>query len=212
MSYAANISIFAVLLFGIIIVPGMDMLYVVTNTLTNGLKTGMSAVAGITAGGAFHTLWGGLSVGVLLAISPSVLTGVLFLGAAYMAWIGFTLVRSSIHINADGTASGRGPVVAFRQGAVTCMLNPKAYLFIAAVYPQFVKPEFGPIVPQILVMGIMTAVMQAAVYGAMALGAGKVREGLSQNPKVTMVVGRVAGALFVLVAVLTVWQGLKAIG
>lgn len=212
MSYAANLSVFAVLLFGIIVVPGMDMLYVVTNTLTNGLKTGMSAVAGITAGGAVHTLWGGLAVGALLAISPSVLTAVLFAGAAYMAWIGFTLVRSSIRISADGTASGRGPVVAFRQGAVTCLLNPKAYLFIAAVYPQFVRPEYGSVVSQVLIMGIMTAVMQSAVYGAMALGAGKVREGIAQNPKVTMIVGRVAGVLFVLVAVLTVWQGLKAIG
>lgn len=211
MSYSANISIFAVLLFGVILVPGMDMLYVVTNTLTNGIRAGIAAVAGITAGGVVHTIWGGLSVGLLLAISPSVLTAVLFAGATYMAWIGFTLVRSSIRLNTDGTAVGRTPAVAFRQGAVTCLLNPKAYLFVFSVYPQFVKPEFGPIVLQVAVMGAMTAVMQTGVYAVMALGAGRVRQAMADNPRATVIVGRVAGALFVLVAIVTVWQGLKAL-
>lgn len=212
MSYAANLSLFAVLLFGIIIVPGMDMLYVVTNTLTNGLRAGFSAVAGITAGGVVHSIWGGLSVGVLLAISPSVLTAVLFLGAAYMVWIGITLVRSSIRIDADGTARDRSPAVAFRQGAITCLLNPKAYLFIAAVFPQFIRPEYGPILAQVAVMGLMVIVMQTGVYGTMALAAGRIRTTLGGNPMLTVMTGRIAGGLFILVAALTVWQGLKAIG
>lgn len=207
MSYAANLSLFTVLLFGIIVIPGMDMLYVVTNTLTRGVRTGFSAVAGITAGGVVHTIWGGLSVGVLLAISPNVLTAVLFIGAGYMIWIGCTLIRSSITIDTQGGTSGRSPAIAFRQGAITCLLNPKAYLFIASVYPQFVRPDYGPILGQVVVLGVLTALMQTGIYGGMALAAGRIRTGLAQNPGVTVMVGRVAGGLFILVAVLTVWHG-----
>lgn len=56
MSYDENLSTFAVLLFGIIIVPGMDMLFVITNARTGGHKAGLAATAGITFGRVFHTL------------------------------------------------------------------------------------------------------------------------------------------------------------
>ncbi|MBB3149620.1 threonine/homoserine/homoserine lactone efflux protein [Phyllobacterium trifolii] len=49
---------------------------------------------------------------------------------------------------------------AFRLGAVTCLINPKAYLFMLAVYPQFLRPDFGPLAPQAAVMAAMTAGMQ----------------------------------------------------
>jgi threonine/homoserine/homoserine lactone efflux protein len=207
MTYSENLWLYFTLLFGIIIVPGMDMLFVLANSLTGGRRTGIAATAGIMAGGAVHSLYGAIGVGVLAVLLPTLFNPLLFAGAAYMAWIGYTLIRSSITVDTVGAGGLRSGWRAFRQGAATCLMNPKAYLFMIAVYPQFLKPVYGPIWVQGLVMGVMTMATQAAVYGTLALTAARSRTLLVSNPKATILVGRIAGALLIAVSILTAWHG-----
>lgn len=210
MSYPENLSLYALLVFGIIIVPGMDMLYVMTNGLTGGRARALAATAGVMAGGVVHTIWGALSVGVILSLSPLLLQIMLFVGAGYLAWIGVTLIRSSITID---TPLGRrgGPVrsnlTAFRQGAVSCLINPKAYAFIFTVFPQFIKPVYGPVWTQGLAMGTITLQSQFAVYGSLGMIACAGRGQMLTKPGVTIRLGRAAGWLFVGIALLTAIEG-----
>jgi threonine/homoserine/homoserine lactone efflux protein len=204
MSYTENLWLFLLLLFGIIIVPGMDMMFVLANALTGGRRAGLSATAGVMLGGACHTLFGALGVGVLLKLAPSLFTAMLLAGAAYMAWIGLTLTRSAITVGAIGGASSQSLWTAFRQGAVTCLLNPKAYLFVLSVYPQFLRAAYGALWLQATIMGVMTLAMQFAVYGGLALAAGRSRDLLVSSPKATIFVGRV---LLIVVAAFTAWRG-----
>ncbi|MGO4571771.1 LysE family translocator [Microvirga sp. 2TAF3] len=204
MTYTENLWLFAILLFGIIIVPGMDMLFVIANSLTGGRRAGLAATGGIMIGGAAHTAFGAIGVGLLSRLAPSVFTVLLFTGAAYMAWIGITLLRSSITVDAVGAAKTRSLWVAFRQGTVTCLLNPKAYLFVLAVYPQFMLPQYGAIWMQALTMGALTILMQFGIYGGLALAAGRSREFLMSKPRATVLIGRGAGLVFIIVAALTV--------
>jgi threonine/homoserine/homoserine lactone efflux protein len=132
---------------------------------------------------------------------------ILLAGAAYMAWIGWTLVKSSITVSSLASASAgvtAGLGRAFAQGFVTCVLNPKAYMFTLAVYPQFMLPRYGPVWAQAIAMGLITVVVQGSVYGGLGLAAAKSRDFLTGYPGVTIWVGRVAGALFLLVAAATV--------
>ncbi|MER8385059.1 LysE family translocator [Mesorhizobium sp. M0166] len=210
MGYAENLWLFFLLLFGIIIVPGMDMLFVLANALTGGGKRGLAATGGIMLGGMAHTLNGAVGVGLLMHFVPILYNPLLIAGAAYMAFIGLTLMRSSIKIGHERLAGSRSTWKAFRQGLVICLINPKAYLFVFAVYPQFLKPAYGPIWMQASIMGLMTIALQFAVYGALALTAGRSRNLLVANPRATAFAGRTAGLLLVAVSVLTAWQGLKA--
>ena len=207
MDYAQSLWLFSVLLFGIILVPGMDMFFVIANALTGGRKVGLAAVGGIMLGGAVHALFGALVVGALAQLPGVVFRVMIVIGAGYMAWIGYTLLRSSITVGAIGKASSRSNWVAFRQGTITCLLNPKAYLFVLAVYPQFIRPEFGPIWSQAVVMGVLSVTMQFLVYGGLALAAGRGRDALIGNPGVTAGIGRGAGALFLVAALFTAWHG-----
>ena len=208
MDYAQALWLYLILLFGIIVVPGMDMFFVLANALTRGRRAGFAAVAGIMLGGAVHTLFGALAVGVLTQLPAMLFQAMILVGAAYMAWIGYTLLRSAITVDTIGGATARSDRVIFRQGLVTCLLNPKAYLFVLAVFPQFMRPEYGPIWSQALVMGLMTVVMQFLIYGGLALAAGKGRDALVGHPEVTIWIGRGAGALFVAAALFTAWHGL----
>jgi threonine/homoserine/homoserine lactone efflux protein len=207
MSYCENLWLFLLLLFGIIIVPGMDMMFVLANALTGGRRAGLAATAGVMLGGAAHTLFGATGVGILLKLAPQLYAVMLFAGAAYMAWIGVTLARSSIIVGKVAGAPSRSLWTAFRQGTATCLLNPKAYLFVLSVYPQFLRPQYGVLWLQALVMGAMTLLMQFTIYGALAFAAGRSRDFLVAKPRVTIVVGRAAGALLVAIAAWTAWRG-----
>jgi threonine/homoserine/homoserine lactone efflux protein len=204
MTYAYNLWIFSVLLFGIIIVPGMDMFFVIANALTGGRARGLSATAGVMLGGVFHTVFAAVCVGVLTTLPSLVLTAILLSGAAYMAWIGWTLLRSSITVSSLGQNGSSSMQQAFGQGFVTCVLNPKAYMFTLAVYPQFMLPKFGSMLGQAMVLGLITIVTQGLVYGGLALAAAKSRDFLTGYPAVTTWIGRSAGAVFLCVAAWTV--------
>lgn len=211
MSFAENLSLYTLLVFGIIAVPGMDMLYVMTNGLTGGRRAAFAATAGIMLGGAVHTLWGAVSVRALLALSQTAFQIMLFVGAAYLGWIGYTLIRSAITVEAPDRGTPRSAWAAFRQGAITCLLNPKAYAFMFTVFPQFVKPQLGPVWMQALAMGIVTALMQLLIYGSLGLLAAAGRGRLVTNPALTIRVGKAAGWLFVAIALLTAWEGVQAV-
>jgi threonine/homoserine/homoserine lactone efflux protein len=204
MTYAQNLWLFAVLVFGIIIVPGMDMFFVIANALTGGRARGLMATAGVMAGGVFHTVFAAIFVGAVAALSGVVFSAILLAGAAYMAWIGWTLIRSSITVTSLGSEGAATMRRAFLQGFITCVLNPKAYMFTLAVYPQFMLPQFGSLAWQAVPLGIITVTTQAVIYGGLGLAAAKSRDFLVTSPATTIRIGRLAGGLFLAVAAWTI--------
>lgn len=210
MTYGENLWLFFTLLFGIIIVPGMDMIFVLASSLSRGRAAGLAATAGITAGGIVHSVYGAVGVGLLANFMPVLFRPLLVAGALYMAWIGITLIRSAIVVEGVGPAGTASHWQAFRRGALTCLMNPKAYLFMLAIYPQFLRPDFGPLAPQALVMALLTAGTQLAVYGSLALAAGKARQAIVGNTRLTIWIGRSAGLLLVAVSMVTLWEGVLA--
>ncbi len=207
MSYPEALWIFFILLAGIIIVPGMDMIYVMANALTGGRKAGLTATFGIMAGGAFHTAFGVFAVVGMSQLVPQIYAPMLIAGALYMIWIGVTLARSSIVMGKVDGSSARSLLTIFAQAVVTCILNPKAWLFVLAVYPQFIRPAFGPLWSQALVIGIMVAAVQFAVYGGLGLMAAAGRNAMAGSPAFTIWSGRIAGLLLIAAALFTLWRG-----
>lgn len=210
MDYSQALWLFLVLVTGIIIVPGMDMIFVLASSLSGGRRLGLTATAGTMAGGAVHAIYGTLGAGLLVAFAPQLFLPLLVAGGLYMIWIGITLVRSSITVETVEEGRQAGAFKVFRQAVMTCLLNPKAYIFVLAVYPQFLKPEFGPIWRQGLMLGIITAVVQFVIYGAVALAGDRARAFLLGSPAATVRVGRAAGVLLILAAAFTLWQGWKS--
>lgn len=210
MTYAENLWLFSALLAGIIIVPGMDMIFVIANGLTGGRRAGIAATSGIMLGGAFHTLFGTVAVTALSTLVPQLAGPMLVIGSAYMIWIGYTLAKSAIVIDGIEASKLHRTARIFTQGLITCLLNPKAWLFILAVYPQFMRPEYGPFWQQALVMGALTMVLQALVYGGLAVAAARGRDALVSKPDVTIWIGRAAGWLLVAVAALMLVEGWRS--
>ena len=206
MIFAQNLWLFALLVFGIILVPGMDMLFVLSNTLTSGRSTGLMATAGIMLGGLVHTIAGALGVTILFEMAPWLFSALMVIGTLYMIWIGISLLRSTIRVADVPEAKRKSGLIAFRQGLLTCLVNPKAYLFVITVFPQFLRPQLGPIWLQASAFGLVTITAQLLVYGGLAVAASRSADFLIANPHATTLIGRLCGGLFLLLALWSGWH------
>lgn len=210
MAYIEHLWLYFLLLVGIIIVPGMDMMFVLANALVGGRRAGMAATAGIMLGGVAHTIIGFAAVALLSQLVPKLFSAMLIVGSLYMMWIGWTLIRSRITVDNVGRTTEQPISKIFWQGFITCVVNPKAWMFVMSVVPQFLKPSFGPLLPQAIAMGVMTVTVQAAIYGGLALAALKSRDALVKNPNTTIRIGQAAGWLLVIVAAITLFEATVA--
>jgi threonine/homoserine/homoserine lactone efflux protein len=141
MQSTAHLWLFFLMVLGIVVLPGMDMAFIVGSSLSGGRRAGLLALAGVMTGAVFHVAASGLGVGLLLNWVPGLFNGMLLAGAVYIAWIGVSLLRSSGAASAAAPQArmARGSWATFRQALITNLLNPKAYLFMFAVFPQFVR-------------------------------------------------------------------------
>jgi threonine/homoserine/homoserine lactone efflux protein len=126
--------------------PGADFLYTVARTLQTGLRGGVAAALGISAGCVVHALAAAAGLAAVLTASAVAFDAVKWAGAAYLLWLALGLLRSARRPVAAATRSQRSLAAAsmrriFVQGFLTNVLNPKVALFFLALLPQFVAAD-----------------------------------------------------------------------
>ncbi len=199
------------MVFGVILLPGLDMAFVLASSLVGGRQAALAATAGIVAGGVVHVTMGALGIVAVLQLVPAAFNVVLLAGAAYIAWIGFSLLQSQAAFAEPAGGRARSRAATFRQGMITSLLNPKAYLFTLAVLPQFLKPEYGDIGAQAVVLWLIIAATQVAIYGAMALAGDRVRAWSAARPSANAWLARGVGLLLLATAACTALEGWRRI-
>lgn len=199
--------LFALFVFGIIVVPGMDMAFVLSSALVDGRRAGLAAVGGMVAGGMVHVAMSSLGIGLLLQLVPAAFNVMLVGGALYVGYMGLMLWRHPATLGEVREGVRRSLGQTFTRALITCLLNPKAYVFMLAVFPQFMRPERGPLVQQAIVLGAIIAVTQAVVYGAVAMGAAGVRAGLRGSEARQEMLARGVAVLLMATAAWSAWQG-----
>jgi threonine/homoserine/homoserine lactone efflux protein len=205
--HTGHLWFYFLLVTGIIVLPGIDMAFVMASALTGGRRSGAAAISGIVAGGWVHMAMGALGLGLLLQTAPRLFNFVLIAGAAYVAWIGWSLVRGATALGEVRVERRHPAAVTFARAVVTCLLNPKAYMFTLAVFPQFVRAEYGSILAQVIALALITSLTQIAVYGSVTLGAVRTSDWLRGNPIAQTRLGRGVGGLLLVAAVWTATRG-----
>jgi len=200
--------LYFVTVLGVIALPGMDMAFVLGSSIGGGRAAGLSAVAGIVAGGFCHMLLGATGLGIVLQVMPAALNAMLFAGGAYIAWIGWRLLRANSATGLTLATRSRTHLQNFSGAMATCLLNPKAYLFMLAIFPQFVRAERGSIWAQASVLALITACTQVAVYSGVALAAARAATALNTRPALQVRMMQAVGALLLVAAAFTTWRGL----
>lgn len=187
--------LFVVTVFTVAVVPGPDVLYVVSQSVLGGRVRGFRAIFGILTGFSVHVCIAMIGFSVLAAGSQVIFQAIREAGALYLIYLGVT--RLFFTSRKSGTAAedtaGRS---AFLYGLVTNVSNPKAALFTYSLLPQFVSPEREPIAIQILVLGLLSAVMGFSVLAIYVLSAAVLQGKIQQSPSAAFIERFGIGTLF----------------
>ena len=207
MQETTHLWMFFVMVFGVVLLPGLDMAFVLGSALVGGRRAGFTATAGVVAGGVCHVAMGALGIVAVVQLVPAAFNVVLLAGAAYIAWIGFSLLKSRTAFGEPSGQRARSRAATFRQGMITSLLNPKAYLFTLAVLPQFLKPAYGDIGAQAAVLWLIIAATQVAIYGVVVLAGDRGRVWFAERPSANAWLARGVGALLLATAAYTAVEG-----
>ncbi len=197
-----DLPLFIVTAFVLYATPGVDMLFTLSRTLQHGWRTGVAAALGITAGCVVHTVAAALGLAALLAASALAFTAIKWLGAAYLLWLAWGMLRAAVR---DAQPLLVAPPTApsthvFAQGFLTNVLNPKVALFFLALLPQFISTDAPNKTVAFLFLGAVFIVGGALFLFALVALAHRMRAfGASRITR--RVLNAVGGALFAAVAV-----------
>jgi RhtB (resistance to homoserine/threonine) family protein len=142
-----NIGLFILAGWALNLTPGPDVFYMITHALKSGWRAGAVAAAGITAGCFVHVAAATVGLSALITASATAFTVIKWIGAAYLVYVGWSMLTSKApHANPlAASTQAEAPTKAnyrkiFMQGFYTNVLNPKVALFFLAFLPQFISP------------------------------------------------------------------------
>ena len=156
-----SLLLFAVACLAINLIPGPDVIYIVSNTMKGKMISGLKAAMGLGVGYFVHTLAASLGLSAIILSSALAFSIVKWLGAAYLVYLGIqaliSMWRGNNKIVVDDNSKPNGNV--FFQGIVVSVLNPKVALFFLSFLPQFIDPLAGSTSIQLLTLGLIFSLL-----------------------------------------------------
>jgi threonine/homoserine/homoserine lactone efflux protein len=182
------------------VTPGPDMAYIVGRSVQLGWRGGVMAALGISTGCLSHVFAAAIGLSALLLASATAFTAVKWLGAAYLCYVGLTMLLSRARAP-DNAAPGENNSVTlsrvFWQGALTNVLNPKVALFFLAFLPQFVDAEAQHKALAFLALGLIFIFNGTLWCVSVAIVAARASGRVKKSGRMMDFVNRGLGALFV---------------
>jgi threonine/homoserine/homoserine lactone efflux protein len=190
----SDYSAFVVAIVLFLAIPGPGNLALITSTSKGGVTGGLMATLGVIAGDQVLMWLAVAGVAAVLSTYPSAFAAIQWLGAAYLAWLGFKMLSAK---PGDAPVLNIRPRQYVQQALAMTLLNPKAIVFYMAFFPLFVDPQthLG-----LISFGVMAATIAALtfLYGlGMALLTHHLAERMRANPMVGRVLEKVAGLFLV---------------
>jgi threonine/homoserine/homoserine lactone efflux protein len=166
------------------LMPGPDIIFVISQSISNGKKSGVFIALGLCTGLIVHTTAASLGVSLILYKSALAFEILKYLGAGYLIFLGIQsiLQRNKELIRTDTMTRVESGSL-YRKGILMNILNPKVSLFFLAFLPQFVVP--GSISPslQMFFLGALFIIQALIVFSIVSFAADKFTGRIMQNPK-----------------------------
>jgi threonine/homoserine/homoserine lactone efflux protein len=190
-----TLLLFAAASAALIAVPGPSVLYIVARGMDQGRRAGLISVLGIECGALVHVTAAAIGVSAIIASSATAFSVLKYAGAAYLVYLGVRKLRERVEETED-EATPRSRRRLFWEGALVNALNPKTATFFVAFLPQFVDPQRGAVVVQVLVLGLLFVAVAIVCDSLWALLAGTVRRQL-RSFRARRVMARLSGSVYI---------------
>lgn len=196
-----SFQLFLITVLIICITPGIDMMFILNRSISQGRDAGIYSALGVSVGAVVHTVLSGLGLSVILQTSVVLFTIIKIVGAVYLIYLGiqmFISKQSSISIKKTVYQSRRK---LFVQGVITNVTNPKVALFFISFIPQFISVDnqYGPI--PFLILGSIFAVMGAITSFIIAIFSSSLTAKLRDNIVAEKIINKISGAVFVILGI-----------
>jgi threonine/homoserine/homoserine lactone efflux protein len=177
-------SVFLVAALAVGISPGPGMLYAVARGIGQGSGAALVSVLGLSTGSFVNCLIAALGMSAVLAASALAYDIVRYLGAAYLCYLAYRILRASGEAVAVGKLRTDGLGRIYVQGIITNIVNPKSALFYLSFVPQFVDPARGNAFMQFIMLGLIFNISGNIVNLLVAMFFGRIGDWLSRHPRV----------------------------
>jgi len=177
------------------LIPGPDVICILSNSVSRGAAAGARVCLGIACAALVHVAAASLGLTAFLAAVPTAFLAVKAIGAAYLVWLGWQMLRHPADVAAAPVNSRWSSP--FAQGALSNLLNPKVAIFFLAILPQFIDPARGHPGWQAGLLGLVSIVSGTAVNLCTAALGGRARQWLLAKPRVFQRLQQLAGAALV---------------
>jgi threonine/homoserine/homoserine lactone efflux protein len=183
--------------------PGPAVLLSVSTGLAQGFGRALWTILGILFANVLYLAGAGLGMGAILAASTELFVAIRWAGAAYLVWLGVrTLLAhgSRLEIGAARTERSTGRLIG--EGFLLQVTNPKAYVYVTAILPQFVEID-RPLLPQMLVIAVTSLGAELLVLGGYAALGGRARR-MTLGERFVGWANRGAGAVLIVAGLMVV--------
>lgn len=183
--------------------PGPDILYVITQSISNGKKFGIATAAGLVTGILVHTTLIALGISAVLKQSEMVFTVIKILGACYLLWIAFQVYKAPASITFSKEGSLQKSVRdLFKQGFIMNVINPKVTLFFLAFFPGFIDESLGNVTQQIYLLGFLFMLQAFLIFSFVSIVADQLTIFIRTNQKFALFLKWLQIVVFIGIAVL----------
>lgn len=188
----------------IVLLPGPNSMFVLSEAARLGVRRGWAAAGGVFVGDSVLMGLTFLGAASLLQGHPVVFGVVKYLGAAYLAWIGLRLLRAGLAAlrrpapeQAPTAPAPRRRGSSFTTALVLSLLNPKAILFFVAFFVQFLRPDSTRPLGDFLVLAGTLLVLSMAYLGALIVAGTALARGFRRHRRTAGGLTGLVGTVFV---------------
>jgi len=186
----------------LILAPGPDIIFTITQGISRGRKAGVMTALGLSLGNSVHTCAAALGISIIFKTSEIAFMAFKIFGASYLFYLAWKALRSrggqdTLSTEKEKPAALPGTGQLILKGFFMNVLNPKVALFFLAFLPQFAKPEAGSVPLQMLFLGLIFILLVAVIFGFIGFNAGHIGNVLMRNPRVQRIMDYVCSCVFI---------------
>ena len=178
-----DLLIFAAASLLLVLTPGPNMIYLISRSICQGRKAGVTSLLGVVAGFFVHLFAAAAGLTAVFLAVPMAYEALKWAGALYLLWLAWQAVkpgaRSPFEAQQLPQDSSRKLVL---MGFLTSALNPKIAVFYLSVFPQFISPEHGSVFTQSLMLGMIQISVSFMVNLLISLFAATIASWFINNP------------------------------
>ena len=184
------------------IIPGPDNIFVLTQSIFQGKKSGLIIMLGLCTGLIFHTLAVILGVAVIFQTSIFAFTILKIIGAMYLLYLAWQIFKAGNQkIDTKNNNANIDYKKLYYRGIIMNITNPKVSIFFLAFLPQFTNPNLGSIPLQMLLLGILFLIAALLVFSLIALYCAKLGKIINKSDKSQKILNKLVSLVFVALAI-----------